>query len=85
MASINALVLVKDLTAIKEIQNICVKVDKTWKQSIYGKLIRIENLELIFIDKEFVDFEKILNNHVIDNGRVDIIGYLTGYGDLELM
>ncbi|GJV04655.1 replication protein A 70 kDa DNA-binding subunit B [Tanacetum coccineum] len=121
MASLNSIVLVKDLTARKETQTICVKVDRLWKQNVYGKPHGIENMECILIDKEnikekkytdhwykinfyrntvvkqcttfekiknafqFVDFEKILKNHIVDNGCVDVIGYLTGCGDLELM
>ncbi|PWA50288.1 replication protein A 70 kDa DNA-binding subunit B [Artemisia annua] len=156
MSSPNSIVMVKDLTARKETQNICVKVDRCWKQNVYGKSMGIENLELIFVDKEgsrihgsvrsqflntfeklllegsavylsnfgvaeyqgktkytehrykinfyrntvvkqttnfdgpqnvfhFVEFEKILKNHIPDNGCIDIIGVLTGCGDLELM
>nr|GEX51051.1 hypothetical protein [Tanacetum cinerariifolium] len=97
MTSPNGIVLVKELTARKDSQNICVKVDKMWKQNVYGKPLAIENLEMIFVDKEcitfegpenafhFVDLKKILNNHIVDNGCVDIIGYLTVCGDLELM
>ncbi|GJW74003.1 replication protein A 70 kDa DNA-binding subunit B [Tanacetum coccineum] len=156
MASPNSIVLVKDLTVRKETQTICVKVDRLWKQNVYGKPLGIENMECILIDKEgsrihasvnsqflniferllsegsavylstfgiaeyqgktkythhrykinfyrntvvkqcttfeqiknafqFVDFGKILKNHIVDNGCVDVIGYLTGCGDLELM
>ncbi|GJZ48942.1 uncharacterized protein Tco_0603132 [Tanacetum coccineum] len=156
MASLNSIVLVKDLTARKETQTICVKVDRLWKQNVYGKPHGIENMECILIDKEgsrihasvksqflniferllsegstvylstfgiaeyqgktkytdhrykinfyrntvvkqcttfeqienafqFVDFKKILKNHIVDNGCVDVIGYVTGCDDLELM
>ncbi|PWA34876.1 replication protein A 70 kDa DNA-binding subunit B [Artemisia annua] len=149
-------VSVKDLTAAKETQTICVRIDRLWKQNVYGKPLAIENLEMVLMDKEgnrihasvrsqfrptfekflkedasvyvsnfgiaeyqgktkyadnrykinfyrntvvkdcpdfevtgnrfqFVEFEKILKNHVVENGCVDIIGVLTGCGDLELM
>ncbi|GJU73880.1 replication protein A 70 kDa DNA-binding subunit B [Tanacetum coccineum] len=89
MASPNSIVLVKDLTARKETQTICVKVDRLWKQNVYGKPLGIENMECILIDKEgsrihasvksqFLNiFERLLSE--------DVIGYLTGCGDLELM
>nr|GEY49189.1 replication protein A 70 kDa DNA-binding subunit B [Tanacetum cinerariifolium] len=64
MASPNSIVLVKDLTARKETLTIYVKVDRLWKQNVYGKPLGIENMECILIDKEsqFLNiFERLLS------------------------
>ncbi|PWA81801.1 Cyclin-like protein [Artemisia annua] len=37
---------------MNETQNICVKIDRMWKEHVIGKPIGLENLEFILIDKD---------------------------------
>ncbi|GJS24076.1 hypothetical protein Tco_0452708 [Tanacetum coccineum] len=58
------------LTA-RETQTICVKVDRLWKQNVYGKPLGIKNMECILIDKENIKEKqntRIIEKKSIQNG-----------------
>ena len=57
MTSYNC-VLLKQLTLTNETQNICVKIDRMWKERVFRKPSWFENLEFILIDEEVCFFVK---------------------------